>query len=224
MISDDFCLNNTFEEKVFRIMTNIESSKATGVDRLSVRFFKNDANILAKPIYTLCNHSLSEGVLRNACKVAKLKPIFKKRKKTDPSNYKPISLPPSISKIIERVIHDQTNVFLLDEDILYNYQSGSRDNHSKILCLSFLTAKVLKGFDDGLLIGIILIDLQNALDTINHGVLLEILKATRFSESTIKWFKLGSLLFLIYVNHMPQAVGNINSSFICIPFMYPIPT
>ena len=186
MISDDFCLNNTFEEKVFGIMTNIESSKAAAVDRLSVRFLKNDANILAKHICTLCNHSFSEGVFRNACKVAKLNPIFKKGKKTDPSNYRPSSLPPSISKIIERVIHDQTNAFLLDENMLYNYQSGSRGNHSKNLCLSFLTAKVLKGFDDGLLIGIILIDLQNALNTINHGILLEKLKATRFSESTIK--------------------------------------
>ena len=53
----------------------------------------------------------------SACKVAKLKPIFKKGKKTDPSNYRPISLLPSISKIIERVIHDQTNAFLSYEDI-----------------------------------------------------------------------------------------------------------
>ena len=65
-------------------------------------------------------------------------------KKTDPSNYRPISLLPSISKIIERVIHDQTNAFLSDEDILYKHQSGSRGNYSTNLCLSFLTDKVTK--------------------------------------------------------------------------------
>ena len=106
MISDDFCLSNTSEEKVLKIMTNIEISKAAGVDKLSSRFLKDGANILAKPISTLCNLSMSQGVFRNSCKVAKLKPIFKKGKKTDPSNYRPISLLPSISKIIERVIHD----------------------------------------------------------------------------------------------------------------------
>ena len=215
-------------------MTNIVSSKAAGVDKLSGRFLKDGANILAKPISELCNLSISQGVLASACKVAKLKPIFKNGKTTDPSNYRPIS---SISKIIERVIHDQTNAFLSDEDILHNYQSGFRGNHSTNLCLSFLTDKILKEFDEGLLTGMILIDLQKAFDTIDHEILLPKLKAIKFSESTIKWFKsflseriflvnlenklsdfeeiscaapqgsiLGPLLFLIYVNDMPQAL------------------
>ena len=99
-------------------MTNIESSKAAGVDKLSGRFLKDGANILAKPISALCNLSISQGVFPSACKVAKLKLIFKNGKKTDSSNYRRISLLPSISKITERVIHDQTNAFLSDEDIL----------------------------------------------------------------------------------------------------------
>ena len=188
-ISDYFCLSNTSEEKVLKIMTNIESSKAAGVDKLSGRFLKDGANILAKPISALCNLSISQGVFPSACKVAKLKPIFKKGKKTDPSNYRPISLLPSISKIIERVIHDQTNAFLSDEDILYNYQSGFRGNHSTNLCLSFLTDKILKEFDKGLLTGMILIDLQKEFDTIDHEILLQKLKALKLSESTIKCFK-----------------------------------
>ena len=78
MISDDFCLSNTSEEKVLKIMTNIESSKAAGVDKLPNRFLKDGTNILAKPISTLCNLSISQGVFPNACKVAKLKSIYKK--------------------------------------------------------------------------------------------------------------------------------------------------
>ena len=177
MISDDFCLSNTSEEKVLKIMTNIESSKAAGVDQLSGRFLKDGANILAKPISTLCNLSISQRVFPNAYKVAKLKPNFKKGKKTDPSNYKPILLLPSISKIIESVIHDQTNAFLSDEDILYNYQSGFRGNHSTNLFLSFLSDKVLKVFAEGLLTGVILIDLQKAFHTIDHEILLQKPKA-----------------------------------------------
>ena len=84
-ISADFCLSNTSEEKDLKIMTNIESSKAAGVDKLSGRFLNDGANILSKPISALCNLSISQGVFSNACKVAKLKPIFKNGKKTDPS-------------------------------------------------------------------------------------------------------------------------------------------
>ena len=117
MILDDFCLNNISEEKVLKIMTNIESSKAAGVDRLPGKFLKDGTNISVKQISSLFNLSISQGVFQNACKVAKLKPIFKKGNKTDPYNYRPISLFPSILKIIERVIHDQTNALLSGEGI-----------------------------------------------------------------------------------------------------------
>ena len=209
MISDDFCLSNTYEEKVLKIMTNIESSKAAGVDKLFGRF--DGTNILVKTS-ALCYLSISQGVFLNACKIAKLKPIFKKGKKTDPSNYGPTSLLPSILKIIERVIHDQTNAFLSDEDILYNYQSGFRGNHSTNLCLSFLTDKILKGFDKGLLTGMILIDLQKAFDTIDHEILLQKLKAIKFSESTIKWFKsyLSERIFLVNIENKLSDFGEIS--------------
>ena len=182
-------------------MQDIKSSKAAGIDKLSGRFLKDGADILAKPVSALCNLSISRGVFPSACKVAKLKPIFKKGKKTDPSNYRLISLLPVISKIIEKVVHDQTNAFLSDENILYNYQSGFRANHSTNLCLSFLTDKVLKGFDEGLLTGIILIDLQKAFDTVDHEILLQKLKAIRFSKGTKQWFRsyLSERIFLVNI-------------------------
>ena len=80
---------------------------------------------------------------------------------------------PLISKIIEKVVHDQTNELFSDNKILCNCQSGFRNNHSTNLCLSFLTDKFLKSFDEGLLNGMMLIDLQKAFDTLNHEILLK---------------------------------------------------
>ena len=116
-------------------------------------FKYHGADILAKPVSALCNQSISRGVFPSACKITKLKPIFKKGNKTDPSNCRSISLLPVISKIIEKVVHYQTDAFLSDENILYNYQSGFRADHSTNLCLSFLTDKVLKEFHKSLLTG-----------------------------------------------------------------------
>ena len=87
-------------------MTNIESFKATGVDKLSGWFLEDGANILEKYISALCNLSISQGFFQNACRLAKPKSIFNKKKKTNPSNYKPISFLQSILKIIEKVICD----------------------------------------------------------------------------------------------------------------------
>ena len=69
--------------------------------------------------------------------------------------------------------------------MLYNYQSRLRTNHSTNLCLSFLTDKILKGFDEGLLTGMILIDLQKACDTINHEILLKKLETIGFLDKCI---------------------------------------
>ena len=111
------------------------------------------------------------GSFPDACKIAKVKPLFKKGSKTDPSNYRPISLLPLLSKVFERVFLDQTEEFLSPNQILYSYQSRFRKKYSTDTCLSFLNNKILKGFDDGLVIGMILIYFQKTFDTINHGIL-----------------------------------------------------
>ena len=66
--------------------------------------------------------------------------------------------------------------------------------------MSFFTDKSLRGFDDGLLTGIILIDLQKEFDTIDHEILLQNFKAIRLSESTIKWFESYLLERIFLVN------------------------
>ena len=106
-------------------------------------------------------------------KVAKIKPLYKKGLKTDPKNLRPISLLPLISRIIERIIHDQTMNFLLDNNVLYKYQSGFRKFHSTDACLSYRHDEITKGFDSGLLTGMLLIDLQKTLDTMDHNILIK---------------------------------------------------
>ena len=84
-----------------------------------IKFQENfGARILAKSISELCNLSMTLGSLPDACKIAKVKPLFKKGSKTDPSNYRPISLLLLLSKVFERVVLDQTNEFLSLNKIL----------------------------------------------------------------------------------------------------------
>ena len=80
------------------------------------------------------------------CKTAKVKPLYKKGSKTDPKNYRLVSLLPLVSKVIKKVIHNQTEIFLNKNKILYKYQSGFRKSFSTNSYLTLLTDKINKGF------------------------------------------------------------------------------
>ena len=112
------------------------------MDQISGKFLKDGARILAKPISELCNFSMTLGSFSDTCKIAKIKPPFKKGSKTDSSNYRPISLLPLLSKVFERVVPDQTKEFLRLNKALYDYQSDFRKNHSTDTYLSFSNEKI----------------------------------------------------------------------------------
>ena len=179
---------------------------------VSGRFLKDGANILAKPIAKICNISILSGLFPSDCKIAKLKPLYKKGLKTNPENFRPISLLPLISKVIERIVYDQVDNFLLQNNILYNYLSGFKKNHSTDLYLSFLNDKILKGFDKGLFTGMILIDLQKAFDTINYEILLGKLHPIGFSQKTVAWFKsyLSDRAFKVNISHHFSDLSKVN--------------
>ena len=77
-----------------------------------------------------------------------------------------------MSKVLEKIVHEQTMEFLDKLNILYKSQSGFQKNHYTDFCVSYLTDEISKDFDSGLLTGVILIDLQKTFDTIDHNVLL----------------------------------------------------
>ena len=98
-----------------------------------------------------------------------------------------ISLLPIVLKIFEKVGHNQTETYLNQNIILYKFQLGFRQNYSTVIALSYLSNKLQCGFDKGIFTGMILIDLQKAIDTIDHEIFLKKLNCLDFSETTIAW-------------------------------------
>ena len=76
------------------------------------------------------------------CKTAKVKPLYKIGKNTEPKNYRPISLLPILSKIIERVVYNQFIEHLEKHYKLYEYQSGFRCKHSVNTCLAHFSNQI----------------------------------------------------------------------------------
>ena len=108
--------------------------------------------------------------------------------------------------MIKQINFSQSIIFF------YNFQSGFRPNHSTNLCLTHLADKTFKGLDEGFLTGMILIDLQKAFYTVNHKVLSQKLKAIRFSEQSIQWFRchLCDRIFLVETENKLSDLGKIS--------------
>ena len=103
---------------ILKILKEFKTNKATEVDNLAGRFLKDGSKILCTPIAKICYLSIKLTSFSDKCNVAKIKPFYKKGLETDLKNFRPISLLPVISKIIERIIHDQTINFLSDNNVL----------------------------------------------------------------------------------------------------------
>ena len=137
LLPSKFKSSNVTEDFVLKLLKDINIGKVAGIESLYGKFLKDGANILAKPISRICNISIKYSIFPTDCQVAKLKPLYKRGSTPLPRNYQPISLLPLISKIIEKVIHDQTQAFLDESKILYTFQSGFRKTFSTGLCLIF---------------------------------------------------------------------------------------
>ena len=118
---DPFHFTKVSEKTISDFLKELKTNKATGIDNLSGRFLKDGSKALATPIAQICNLSIKLSRVSDECKIAKLKPLYKKGKKTDPKNYRPISLLPVISKILEKVIHDQTMDFVTKKIFYTNF-------------------------------------------------------------------------------------------------------
>ena len=198
---DPFHFTKVSEKTISDFLKELKTNKATGIDSLSGLFLKDGSKVLATPKAQICNLSIKLSTVPDECKMAELKPLYKKGKKTDPKNYRPISLLPVISKILEKVINDQTMDFVSKKNILNKFQSGFRKFHSADSCLSYLQDKLSEGFDSGLLTGMILIDLQKAFDIIDHNILIEKMKCMGFSNGVTKWLEyyLSKRMFSVHV-------------------------
>ena len=124
-------------------LQNLKTNKAIGLDKISARLLKDSADIIAPSLQALINGSFLEGKFPNNWKSAKIVASFKSGDKNNCGNYRPISILPSISKIIERAVHQQFYKFLQVNNLLFKDQFGFRNN--------MFTSSALLQFTDSLL-------------------------------------------------------------------------
>ena len=163
------CITKDYTIKAIDNMENKNSSVHDGISNTLLKTIKND---ISQSLTIILNQMLTTGIFPDAFKLSKVIPLFKKGDSSLLVNYRPISLLPTISKVFERVIHDQMYEYFNQFNLLAEQQYGFRKQHSTEYAAIKLIDHVSKEMEAGKTPTSVYIDLSKAFDTLTFEVLL----------------------------------------------------
>ena len=161
----------------------------------------------------ICNISLKYGCFPDRMKIAKVKPLFKSDEREIVSNYRPISILPVFSKLLERIMYNRIYSHVQANQLLYNKQFGFQKECSTEYTILQLTKEILDSFEANQFTLGVFVDLSKAFDTVNHKILLTKLTYFGIEGTYLKWFKSyleNRKQFVNYDNNKKSNVLSIN--------------
>ena len=144
---------------------------------------------MIKPLTCIVNQCLITGIFTDNLKLAKVIPLHKKDDKMIMTNYRPISLLPSISKIIEKVAHNQISHNFTSHNLFYEHQYGFRSKHSTELAALHLIDQITTEMDSNNIPLNSYLDLSKAFDRLIHDILLDNLEHYGIRNTEFLFFK-----------------------------------
>lgn len=174
----------TIEEliEIIKHMNNV----GAGADGINAKIFKSTYHSILPHLVHFMNICLEKGVFPEKLKIAVIKPAFKAGKRNTFGNYRPISMLPYISKVLEKIIHTRFIEYLHINHIINEGQFGFQTGLSTFMPHILLQEKITKAFENGHSVCGIYLDLKKAFDTVDPEILLLKLKKYGINQYALK--------------------------------------
>ena len=180
--------HHTNDSEIRKIILNLKTC-SPGHDDIHANVIKIGIDILSPVLVQIINNSFDSGIFPDILKIAKVTPIFKSGDRLDTACYRPISILPCLSKIIERLIYERMWIHIEENEIITKAQFGFIRGLSIENAIISILSKVLPNYDANKIVIGVFLDLSKAFDVIDHNILLLKLKHYGFVGNTLTWFK-----------------------------------
>ena len=160
-------------------------SESMGCDGIGLRMLQYCHPYLIPYITHLVNSCIETSTFPSCWKEAKVVPIPKSGLARDFKDLRPISILPTLSKVLERVLEQQLRSFFAECGVVPDVQSGFKSGHSCETALLHITDDIVRGLDEGRATVLVLLDFSKAFDSLNHALLLSILSYNHLSQSAV---------------------------------------
>ena len=187
-VTDCMCIEEVTNDELECIIKNLKDS-SPGWDEISAKVIKSTHDSFKTPLVHVLNLSLSNGVFPSELKIARVIPFFNAGEPLLYSNYRPVSVLPLFSKILERLMYNRLLSFVNERKLLYAFQFGFRYGHSPNLALIHLVDKISDALEKGEVVLGLFLDFSKAFDTVNHSILFEKLEFYGIRGTSLDWFK-----------------------------------
>ncbi|CAM4572670.1 unnamed protein product [Caretta caretta] len=157
---------------------------------LHPRVLKELADVIAEPLAIIFENSWRSGEVPDDWKKANVVPIFKKEKKEDLGNYRPVSLISVPGKIMEQVLRKSILKHLEERKVIRNSQHGFTKGKSCLTNLMAFYDEITGSVDEGKAVDMLFLDFSKAFDTVSHSILASKIKKYRLDEWTIRWIEI----------------------------------
>ena len=198
---------------ILKAIQKLKTKTSYGYDGLSTKILKHISLPISPLLTIITNQSLFTGIFPEKLKIAKVIPLFKKGNDRLFDNYRPISLLPSISKVIEKIVYKQLYNYFVENNLIYDSQYGFRELHSTELAGLEITDRLTQSLDKGDVPMTIYLDLSKAFDTLNHEILLDKLNYYGVKDTANDWFRsyLTNRKQFVSVNNYNSSMKNIST-------------
>ena len=184
-----FFLIPTTPEEIEKVINKLKPKTSCGFDEINSKIIKKSSMVIAIPLAHIINLSLEKGIVPDQMKIAKVIPIYKSKESDQMKNYRPISLLPSFSKILEKIVYNRLYTYLQEKQLLYKSQYGFRKNLStELATLEFQNIIINYMQSKKQCLGLFL-DLSKAFDSLQHNILLAKMQKYGIRGLALNWFE-----------------------------------